>query len=56
MSLTPKDPNYFEPAYVDYIVKELGNKQIVELRYRLFPGIPPIPRKDAEAFLIDQIE
>ena len=57
MSLLPaKDPNYTTPTYIDYIAKELGNAQIVELRYRLFPGVPPLSRKDAEPFLTNLIE
>ena len=56
MSLTPKGWDYTEPNYIDYIVKDLGKAQIVELRYRLFPGTPPLSRKDVETFLMDQIE
>lgn len=56
MSLTPKDPNDTSPAYIDYIVKAQGKAQIVEVRYRLFPGSMPLSLRDAKAFLTDQIE
>lgn len=56
MSLTPKEPGYFEPSYIDYYAQELGNGAIIELRYRLFPGFPALSLNEAEAFLTQLTE